>query len=114
MRPLGWAVSIASLAAVVWWATRQEAPTLPDTPETLAAFAGAIGLYAVAALVRGERWRLMLRECGARPSRADSHALVWVGYMGNNVLPARAGDGMRAVFMAVSYTHLTLPTKRIV
>ncbi len=100
MRPLGWAVSIVSLAAVVWWATRQEAPTLPDTPETIAAFAGAIALYTVASLVRGERWRLLLLECGASPTRADSHALVWVGYMGNNVLPARAGDGMRAVFMA--------------
>lgn len=100
VRPLGWAVSIVSLAAVVWWATRQEAPTLPSTPETIAAFAGAIALYAVAALVRGERWRLLLRECGVDAPRADCHALIWVGYMGNNVLPARAGDGMRAVFMA--------------
>lgn len=100
VRPLGWAISVVSLAAVVWWALRQEPPTLPDTPETIAAFAGAIALYAVAALVRGERWRLLLVECGVRPPRADCHALVWVGYMGNNVLPARAGDGMRAVFMA--------------
>lgn len=100
VRPLGWAISIVSLAAVVWWATRQEAPTLPDTPQTIAAFIGAIVLYGVAAGVRGERWRLLLRECGAEPPRADCHALIWVGYMGNNVLPARAGDGMRAVFMA--------------
>lgn len=100
MRPLGWAVSVVSLAAVVWWALQQEAPTLPDTPETVAAFLGAIGLYAVAALVRGERWRLLLTECDVAAPRADCHALIWVGYMGNNVLPARAGDGMRAVFMA--------------
>jgi uncharacterized membrane protein YbhN (UPF0104 family) len=99
VRPLGWAISIVSLAAVVWWALRQDAPTLPSTPETIAAFVGAIVLYAVAAGVRGERWRLLLVECGAHPPRADCHALVWVGYMGNNVLPARAGDGMRAVFM---------------
>ncbi|MBJ7329747.1 MAG: flippase-like domain-containing protein [Solirubrobacteraceae bacterium] len=100
VRPLGWVLSAVSLAAVVWWALQQDAPTLPDTPQTIAAFAGAIGLYALAGVVRGERWRLLLVECGTAPRRADCHALVWVGYMGNNVLPARAGDAMRAVFMA--------------
>ena len=34
------------------------------------------------------------------PKRADSYALTAVGYMGNNVLPARAGDAFRVVFMA--------------
>jgi hypothetical protein len=50
--------------------------------------------------VRGERWRALLRHNGARPARADAWALVAVGYMGNNVLPARAGDALRVVFMA--------------
>jgi uncharacterized membrane protein YbhN (UPF0104 family) len=34
------------------------------------------------------------------PTRADTYALTCVGYMGNNVLPARAGDAIRMVLMA--------------
>ena len=34
------------------------------------------------------------------PTRVDSYALTAVGYMGNNVLPARAGDAIRMVLMA--------------
>jgi glycosyltransferase 2 family protein len=100
MAILGAVVSVLSLAGVVWWALGQEPPTLPDTPARWAALAGAIALYGVATCVRGERWHALLRHNGARPDRADSYSLVAVGYMGNNVLPARAGDAIRAVLMA--------------
>ncbi len=96
---LGLAVSAAVLALVVAWALGQEPPTLPDTPARLWALAGAVALYFVAAAVRGERWQRLLEHNGARPARADATALVLVGYMGNNVLPARAGDALRAVLM---------------
>ena len=86
---LGAVVSVLSLAGVVWWALGQEPPTLPDTPARWAALAGAIALYGVATCVRGERWQALLRHNGAHPKRADSYALTAVGYMGNNVLPAR-------------------------
>jgi uncharacterized membrane protein YbhN (UPF0104 family) len=33
------------------------------------------------------------------PPRADTYALTVIGYMGNNVLPARAGDAIRIVLM---------------
>jgi hypothetical protein len=85
---------------VVWWALRQPAPKFPDTPAEWGALAGAIALYGVATLVRGERWRSLLRADGARPSRADAHGLNVVGYTGNNILPARAGDAVRVVLMA--------------
>jgi uncharacterized membrane protein YbhN (UPF0104 family) len=100
MALLGVAVSVLSLAGVVWWALGQEAPTLPSTGERWAALAGAIALYAVATCVRGERWQALLCHNGARPHRADTYSLVAVGYMGNNVLPARAGDAFRVVFLA--------------
>ncbi len=100
MAILGAIVSVLSLAGVVWWALGQEPPTLPDTPARWAALAGAIALYGVATCVRGERWQALLRHNGAHPKRADSYALTAVGYMGNNVLPARAGDAFRVVFMA--------------
>ena len=50
--------------------------------------------------MRGERWHSLLRAEGARPTRADSHGLNVVGYAGNNVLPARAGDAVRVFLMA--------------
>jgi hypothetical protein len=95
----GAAVSVVVLALVVAWALEQEPPALPDTAGRLGALAGAVALYFVAAAVRGERWRALLRRGGGDPSRADAYGLVVVGYMGNNVLPARAGDAIRAVLM---------------
>jgi glycosyltransferase 2 family protein len=100
MAIFGAVVSILSLVGVVWWALGQEAPTLPAGGGRWAALAGAIALYAVATCVRGERWQALLRHNGAQPHRADSYSLVAVGYMGNNVLPARAGDAFRVVLMA--------------
>jgi hypothetical protein len=85
---------------VVWWALRQDAPELPDTGAELGALAGAIGLYAVATLLRGERWQRLLEADGAKPHRADTYALTVVGYTGNNLLPARAGDAIRVLLLA--------------
>jgi uncharacterized membrane protein YbhN (UPF0104 family) len=97
---LGGLVSVVALAAVVWWASKQQAPKLPHTPGQILALVGAIALYGVATLVRGERWQRLLRDEGGVPPRADTYALTAIGYMGNNVLPARAGDAIRVVLMA--------------
>jgi len=97
---LGLLVSVVAVALVVVWALGQEPPSLPDGRGELAALAGAVLLYFVVAAVRGERWRVLLRRAGAHPSRTDANALVAVGYMGNNLLPARAGDALRVVLMA--------------
>jgi glycosyltransferase 2 family protein len=97
---LGLAISAVAVAGVVWWALRQEPPQFPDEAAEWGALAGAIGLYAIATLVRGERWHSLLRAEGAHPSRGDSHGLNVVGYAANNILPARAGDAVRVVLMA--------------
>jgi glycosyltransferase 2 family protein len=97
---LGALVSVVALAAVVWWASKQQAPRLPHTPGQILALVGAVALYGLATLVRGERWQRLLRDEGATPARADTYSLVAIGYMGNNVLPARAGDAIRVVLMA--------------
>jgi glycosyltransferase 2 family protein len=97
---IGALVSLVALAGVVYWATQQPAPRLPqDSGEWLAAF-GAVLLYGLATVVRGERWHRLLTDEGGRPSRRDTHGLTVVGYMGNNLLPARAGDAIRVVLMA--------------
>ena len=84
---------------VVWWATKQDAPTFPSTPGEIAALIGAVALYGLATIVRGERWERLLKDEGATPKRSDMYSLTVIGYMGNNILPARAGDAIR-VFLA--------------
>ena len=48
--------------------------------------------------LRAQRWRLILRVQRALPL-GDLVAAVFVGYMANNVLPARAGEAYRAHFL---------------
>jgi uncharacterized membrane protein YbhN (UPF0104 family) len=93
-------VSLVAVAGVVWWASHQDPPDLPSSGSELAALLGAIALYGLATVVRAERWQRLLVDEGAVPARADTYALTCVGYMGNNVLPARAGDAIRTVLMA--------------
>ena len=100
LQALGWAVSIVCVAGVVWWALRQPAPTLPSSAANLGWVGVAVLVYGVCTILRGERWRTLLRDVDAHTSRADAYSLTAVGYMGNNVLPARAGDVMRVVLMA--------------
>ncbi len=97
---LGVVVSIVSLGGVVWWATKQDAPQLPHTAGEFAALIGAIALYGLATVVRAERWQRLLVDERATPHRADTYSLTVVGYAGNNILPARAGDAIRVVLMA--------------
>jgi uncharacterized membrane protein YbhN (UPF0104 family) len=96
---LGAAFSLAALAWVVVWALHQEPPSLPDSPSRVAALGGAILLYLAGCAARGERWQELLVHNGAHPHRADTYGLIAVGYLGNNVLPARAGDALRVVFL---------------
>jgi uncharacterized protein (TIRG00374 family) len=97
---VGLAISLLAVAGVVWWASRQDPPDLPSSGGELAALLGAVVLYALATVVRAERWQRLLEDEGARPARADTYALVCAGYAGNNLLPARAGDALRVVLVA--------------
>jgi hypothetical protein len=92
-------VSLAALAGIVWWATRQQAPRVPLDGRALCELAAAIGLYAVATLLRAERWHRILVRSGLDRGRAETFRLTLVGYMGNNTLPARAGDLMRVMLL---------------
>src|SRR2546423_2011595 len=94
------AISVAALLGVAWWASRQHMPSLPDSGDALSGLAGAIGLYVLATLARGERWHRVLLLVDGRSSRPDAYSLTAVGYMGNNTLPARAGDVLKSVITA--------------
>jgi len=93
-------VSLIALAAVVWWASHQEAPQMPSGAGEIAWLGAALGLYAIATLLRGERWHHILAFAHVKASRRDCYALTTVGYMGNNVLPARAGEALRVVLLS--------------
>jgi glycosyltransferase 2 family protein len=93
-------VSLVALAAVVWWATKQEAPELPSGADAIAWLIASLFIYALATLVRGERWHRILDITGVHARRRDCYALTCVGYMGNNVLPARAGEVLRVVLLS--------------
>jgi uncharacterized protein (TIRG00374 family) len=98
-RAAGLVVSLVCLGAVVWWALHQPAPPLPSTPAELWAAAAAIAVYGLATALRSERWLSLLHYEGGSPSRTDAYGLTLVGFMGNNVLPARGGDAMRIYLM---------------
>jgi dolichyl-phosphate beta-glucosyltransferase len=51
-----------------------------------------VGLMVVAYLVRGARWRIWERSL----TYWDSLRLILIGFMGNNLLPARLGEILRA------------------
>jgi uncharacterized membrane protein YbhN (UPF0104 family) len=94
------AVWVIPIAGVVWWATKQQAPTFPSSLGGIMALVGALALYAVATLMRSERWVHILWRADVRDAtRADAYALVPVGYMGNNVLPARGGELLRTFLL---------------
>jgi glycosyltransferase 2 family protein len=93
-------VSLVALAAVVWWASKQEAPELPSGAEALSWLAFGLLLYVVATLIRGERWHWILHFARVEAPRGECYALTTVGYMGNNVLPARAGEALRVVLLS--------------
>jgi len=93
-------VSVIALGAVAWWASNQDAPELPSTAGAYWWLAGGLGLYGLVTLLRGERWHRILHLTGVHSQRADAYALTTVGYMGNNVLPARAGEMLRVVLLA--------------
>ena len=93
------AIWVIPIAGVVWWAAKQEAPTFPSSFGGIMALVSALGLYVVATLMRSERWERILRSSGVQAKRADVYALVPVGYMGNNVLPARGGELLRTFLL---------------
>ena len=84
----------------MWWALRQEPPTIPTSAAALAELAAAVAVYAVATVIRGWRWHVLLRRSHVEHEAADAYALIPVGYMGNAILPARGGEVLRVVLLA--------------
>ncbi len=57
-----------------------------------------VAVYMVGLVIRAWRWHYLLRPV-ARVSTRALFPLVTIGYMGNNIFPARAGEALRAVLL---------------
>jgi uncharacterized protein (TIRG00374 family) len=108
VRKLVWiVVSIVSLAAVVWWATRQHAPKMPTSTAGAAWLAASLGVYGLAIVLRGWRWHRILNLSRIPHERADAFWLIPVTYMGNTVLPLRGGEVLRITLLSSRTTART-------
>jgi uncharacterized membrane protein YbhN (UPF0104 family) len=85
-------ISVVSLVAVVVWIVRQPAPPLPSSATGFAWLALSLVMSLVALGLRGWRWHGIMRLASVDHRRSDAYGLTAVGYMGNNVLPARGGE----------------------
>src|SRR3954447_26548743 len=97
-------VSVVSLAAVALWISKQDTPQFPSSPQGWAYLLAAVCTYGLALAVRGFRWHRILRLIHIPHKRADAYRLVLVGYMGNNVLPVRGGELLRAGLLGARTT----------
>jgi uncharacterized protein (TIRG00374 family) len=77
-----------------------------------------VAVYFVAVWARTWRWHYLLRPIKAIPLR-DLFPIVCIGYFGNNVYPARAGEVIRALVLrrtegiAVSASLATIIVERV-
>ena len=96
---LGLVISAVSLVGVIWWALQQEKPEFPSGPKELLELAVCLLIYTFATLLRGWRWHTILLQAHVHHARSDAYAITVVGYMGNNVLPARGGELLRVLLL---------------
>ena len=77
-----------------------------------------IAVYFLAVWVRAWRWHYLLRPLKKIPT-ITMFPIVAIGYMGNNIFPARAGELLRAVILkhkqgvAISSSLATIIVERI-
>lgn len=77
-----------------------------------------IGVYFVGVWIRAWRWHYLLKPIKEIPA-ATMFSITTIGYMGNNIYPARAGEVLRAVILkrkegvSVSASLATIIVERI-
>ncbi|MBL8098786.1 MAG: flippase-like domain-containing protein [Anaerolineales bacterium] len=58
----------------------------------------AIGVYFIGVWIRAWRWHYLLKPIKEIPTKT-MFPITTIGYMGNNIYPARAGEALRAVIL---------------
>ena len=83
-------LSLRGLRLNDFWSTVQKANYFWLIP--------GIGVYFVGVWVRAWRWHYLLRPIKKIPTKT-MFPITTIGYMGNNIYPARAGEVLRAVIL---------------
>ena len=73
----------------------------------------AMAIYILAVVIIALRWQFLLRAIKLVPLAALTQ-LVFIGYMGNNVYPLRAGDGLRILLLRRNHSVPLLRSTTIV
>ncbi len=73
----------------------------------------AMAIYIVAVVIIALRWQFLLRAVKLVPLAALTQ-LVFIGYMGNNLYPLRAGDGLRILLLRRNHSVQLLRSTTIV
>ncbi len=73
----------------------------------------AMAIYIVAVVIIALRWQFLLRAVKLVPLAALTQ-LVFIGYMGNNLYPLRAGDGLRILLLRRNHSVPLLRSTTIV
>src|SRR5258706_1244474 len=83
-------LSVHGLKLSEFWSTIQKANYIWLVP--------GIGVYFIAVWVRAWRWHYLLGPIKKIPTQT-MFPITTIGYMGNNIYPARAGEVLRAVIL---------------
>ena len=83
-------LALRGLRLEEFWNTVQEANYIWLVP--------GVAVYFVAVWVRAWRWHYLLRPIKKIPTKT-MFPITTIGYMGNNIYPARAGEVLRAVIL---------------
>jgi len=103
-------LSLRGLHLQDFWETVQQANYIWLVP--------GIGVYFIGVWIRAWRWHYLLRPIKEIPTKT-MFPITTIGYMGNNIYPARAGEVLRAVILkrkegvSVSASLATIIVERI-
>ena len=103
----GVVVSVVTLALLVLFVDRRELWHALRTANYLY-LAPAIVLYFIGQWFRALRWQYLLSPI-ARISAKRLYPVIIIGYMANNVLPARLGELVRAVYLSRREREVSVP-----
>lgn len=101
-------VSVITLALLVLFVDRRELWEALRTANYLYLIP-AVALYFVGQWFRALRWQYLLSPI-ARISIRRLYPVIVIGYLANNVLPARLGELVRAVYLAQREDEISVPT----